>query len=376
MESIINMKKILFLIPSLSHGGAEKVLVNLVNNMDTARFDITVQTIFDVGINKQFLKPHIKYKSCFKKQFKGNSHLFKMFSPAFLYKHLIKDTYDIIVSYLEGPTARIASGCSNKETKLISWIHCTFKSQKEASVGFRSFDEAKKCYNKFNKTICVSKEVMNAFCKQLCFTKDIDVLYNTIETDEIIALSKQEITDVVFDKNTTNIISVGKISPVKGFMRLAHINKRLLDSGISNHIYILGVGEQQEEIQSYINSNRLNNSFTFLGYKENPYKYVANADIYVCSSLSEGFSTSVTEALIVGTAVVTTQCSGMEEMLGANNEYGIITANDEDALFNDIKKIILDKTLLNEYKSMALERGKSFYKDITVTAVEAAFNNL
>ena len=46
--------KILFLIHDLMHGGAEKVLLNLVNNMDHEKFDITVQTLFDVGVNKQF----------------------------------------------------------------------------------------------------------------------------------------------------------------------------------------------------------------------------------------------------------------------------------------------------------------------------------
>ena len=60
------MKKILFLIPNLSVGGAEKVLVNLVNNMDKEKFDITVQVLFAGGVNEKFLKPHIKYKYCYR----------------------------------------------------------------------------------------------------------------------------------------------------------------------------------------------------------------------------------------------------------------------------------------------------------------------
>ena len=47
------MTKVLFLIPNLAHGGAEKVLVNLANNMDKTKFDVTVQTLFDVGVNRQ-----------------------------------------------------------------------------------------------------------------------------------------------------------------------------------------------------------------------------------------------------------------------------------------------------------------------------------
>ena len=106
------MKKILFLIPTLGHGGAEKVLVNhkdvdvlykflvnLVNNMDKRKFNITVQTLFDEGVNKQFLNHDIEYKSCYKKQFRGNSKYLCLFSPKRLFKKFIKEHYDIIVSY-------------------------------------------------------------------------------------------------------------------------------------------------------------------------------------------------------------------------------------------------------------------------------------
>ena len=87
------MKKILFLIPNLSVGGAEKVLVNLVNNMDKEKFDITVQVLFAGGVNEKFLKPHIKYKYCYKKIFRGNSKYFCLFKPETLYKRFIMALY-------------------------------------------------------------------------------------------------------------------------------------------------------------------------------------------------------------------------------------------------------------------------------------------
>lgn len=370
------MKKILFLIPSLAHGGAEKVLVNLVNNLDENKFDITVQTLFDGGVNKQYLKPYIKTKSVFKKTFPANSYILAMFSPKFLYKRIIKEHYDIIVSYLEGPTARIVSGCTDKDTKLVSWIHCKMNTEKAASVGFRNFKEAKICYSKFDYTACVSQWVKNWFVDTFDFKKPIGVLYNTIETDEIIAKSNEPIDDVVFDKDVFNIISVGKIIAVKSFMRLAHIHKKLLDEGIKNHVYILGIGDEQPKIEKYLADNNLTDSFTFLGYNTNPYKYVKACDLYVCSSLSEGFSTSVTESLIVGTPVVTTLCSGMYEMLGENNEYGIVTENNEDALYEGIKKILTTPGMLEDYAAKALERGKEFSTEKTTKAVEDMLLNL
>lgn len=370
------MKKILFMIPTLGQGGAEKVMVNLVNNMDKVKFDITVLTLFDVGVNKQFLKSDITYKYCFKKLIPGNTKLFNLFSPKTLYKHFIKEHYDIIVSYLEGPTARIVSGCTDKNTKLVSWIHCRMQNEKAASVGFRNFYEAKKCYNHFDYTVCVSKWVKDYFTNTFSFHKPIGVLYNTIETDKIIQNSAETITDVEFSKDCFNLCSVGKISAVKGFDRLARIHKKLLDNGIKNHVYIFGIGEEKNKLENYLFENNLKDTFTFMGYNTNPYKYVKNCDLYVCSSHSEGFSTSVTESLIVGTPVVTTLCSGMQEMLGENNEYGIVTQNNEDALYEGIVKILTEDGLLKYYKEKALQRGSFFDKKTTTKAVESLIDNL
>ena len=129
MNEATIMTKVLFLIHDLGEGGAEKVLVNLVNNMDTSQFDITVMTLFDVGVNKQFLSPNIKYRTCFSKMIRGNSHLMKLLSPQQLHRWLIKDEYDIEVAYLEGPCARVISGCQNTKTKLVSWIHIEQKDE-------------------------------------------------------------------------------------------------------------------------------------------------------------------------------------------------------------------------------------------------------
>ena len=370
------MKKFLFLIPTLGHGGAEKVLVNLVNNLDKSKFDVTVQAIFDEGVNKQFLNSDVKYKYTFKKIIRGNVKLFTLFSPQTLYKHFIKEKYDIVVSYLEGITARIASGCTDKDTKLVSWIHCKLDTEKEISLAFRNFEEAKKCYSTYHYTACVSEMVKEYFTNTLSFKKDIGVLYNTIETDEILEKSTEPVDDVQFSKDCINICSVGKIAPVKGFERLASIHKRLTDEKIKTKVYILGIGDEQKNLEKYLKENNLEDTFVFLGYKTNPYKYIKNCDLYVCSSYSEGFSTSVTESLVVGTPVVTTLCSGMQEQLGYNNEYGIVTDNTEEALYQGIKNIITQQGLLQHYKEQAKIRGERFNKAVTVKDVEDMFGRI
>lgn len=370
------MKKILFLIPNLSRGGAEKVLVNLVNNLNPKKYEISVTTLFDVGVNKKALKPHIRYNYVFKKQLRGNSHLFKLFSPRTLFKYCIKEKYDIIVSYLEGPTARIVSGCPDSATKLVSWIHVEMHNTVRASKPFRSAKEAKRCYDRFDMTVFVSETVKKDFTGIFDLRNASCTLYNTNETAQIIKHAEEPVQDVIFDKSAVNICSVGRLVEQKGFMRLASIHKRLIDSNIPNRVYILGVGSEQSKIEDFLKKNSLTDSFIFLGYNENPYKYVKNCDLFVCSSLREGFSTAVTESLIVGTPVVTTLCSGMEEMLGQNNEYGIITENSEDALFEGIKRILTEDGLLHHYKSKAFQRGLAFNTEATAGAVEKMLDSL
>lgn len=369
------MKKVLFLIPSLSQGGAEKVLVNLVNNMDKTKFDITVQVLFAGGVNEQFLSPDIKFKYCYKKTFRGNKHYFKLFSPKYLYKKFIKEHYDIVVSYLEGPTARIVSGCTDN-AKLVSWIHVEQHTQSRLSCSFRSFEEAKRCYNRFDNTVCVSEYVKNDFCSILDFKKPIEVLYNTNETAQIIRQAEEKIDDYKFDKNVKTLVAIGTLKTSKGFDKLIRIHKRLLDDGVLQNVIVLGRGPEKQNLIKLIDECGVKDSFKLLGYNTNPYKYVKNSDLFVCSSIAEGFSTAATEALIVGTPVVTVEVSGMKEMLGENNEYGIVTDNNEDALYKGIKKILTTEGMLEDYAGKALERGKYFSTEKTAKAVEDMFERL
>ena len=370
------MIKILFFIPNLSVGGAEKVLVNLVNNMDKSKFDITVQTLFAGGVNEQFLNKDIKYKYCFKKTFKGNSQILKLFSPKTLFKRFVKEQYDIIVSYLEGPTARIVSGCTDKKTKLVSWIHIEQHTKEVASYAFRSYEEAKACYGIFDKTICVSEYVKNDFLSIFDKIKSIEVLYNTNETKQIIEKSDELIDTDIYNEDEVNICVVGKVSVRKGCDRIVRIQKRLIDEGIKSHIFFLGTGNDEEKVKELAEGYGIGDSVTLLGYQTNPYKYIKNCDLFICASLSEGFSTAATEALIVGTPVVTVEVSGMKEMLGENNEYGIVTDNNEDALYEGIKKMLTTPGMLDDYAKRAEERGKDFSTEKTVKAVEKMFEEL
>lgn len=364
------MKKVLFLIHDLGQGGAEKVLVNLVNNMDDSKFDITVMTLFDIGENRQFLKPKVKYKTWCKKMIPGNSYLMKIFSPQQLHKLIIKEHYDIEVAYLEGPCARVISGCSDPTVKKLSWIHIEQYTAKRAASSFRSISEARMCYQKFDRIICVSQTVKQDFMNILQIPVSHEVLYNTNESDKIIRLSQETVDDVIMKPDELKIVGVGKLLKSKGFHRVLRIVKRLKNQGYPVHFYLLGEGPEHNSLQEYVHKNNLEDSVTFLGYQLNPYKYIVRCDLFVCASFAEGFSTAATESLILGIPICTVEVSGMKEMLGENNEYGVVVENNDEALYHGIKRFFAEPGLLKYYAKQAKIRGKDFGTTKTVKAVE------
>ena len=359
-------KRILFLHFDLKGGGAEKVLVNLVNNLDKDKFDITVKTIFGIGHHIENLAPHIKYQYIFKRQFPGFTYLQKLFSPRFLHRLFIKEKYDIEIAYLETSPTRIISGCPHVDTKKMAWLHITI----DKFPWFRNQREMSKAYHKFDKVVSVSHDVQNAFIKSSGLSDlPFVVQRNVVDSDYIKEQAKEEI-GITLDHSKTNICYIGRLIPAKDPMRLLRALTEIKSCGIDNwHLYFIGTGELKQEIRDYVSANGLEHDVTLLGYQTNPYKFVARMDLYVCSSHAEGYSTAATEALILHIPVFTTDCGGMKEILD-NGKYGLIVPDDDLEFENGLREMLSDSNLLQQYKQLAIERCHFFEKETIVREYE------
>lgn len=362
-------KKIAFLIPTLGNGGAERVLVNLVNNMDRSKYDITVRTIFKAGINSKDILPHIRLVEGSLPQFRGNVPIMKLFPPRLLFKCLFKEEYDIIISYLEGPSARIVSGCDNKQTKTIGWIHCIHKNAGEVYYSFRNTAEAERCYYSFDAMAFVSRKAEAEFLTYFPRLNNTHVIHNVINNEEILSLSNESMDDIEMS-NDINFISVGNLKEVKGYDRLIDVHARLINEGYKHNIYIIGDGDLRESLINKTHDCGVESTFHFVGRRSNPHKYVKRADAYICSSYSEGFSTSVAEAVILGKPVISTDVSGAKEMLGDNNEYGLVVENTSEGLYEGIKSILSNRKLISVYSCKAEKRREFFSMKKNASAVE------
>lgn len=364
------MIKILFFIDGITGGGAEKVLRTLVNNMNQEKFEITVQTLEEVD-PAQYLVPGIRYKAINRCKTAWGRKLFHYWvrlcaELKWLYPLYIRDDYDIEAAYLEcGPT-KIIAGSTNKKAKKLAWVHCDL-----GKKGLRNSEKQQKMYACFNKIVAVSRNVGESFTRQFGCGHDVCVLYNAIdETDILHKAAAFPIHNEVF-----TFVSVGRLAHQKGFDRLLDACALLKKDGAEFQLKILGTGPERENLENQIVRNGLTDTVQLLGFRENPYPYIRSADTVVCSSRYEGLSTAVTESLILGKPIVTTPCSGMDELLG-DNEFGLITEDSTEGIYQGMKKMLEDADLRAHYAQKAADRGGDFSKDKLVAKTEQFFEEL
>jgi len=356
------MKKILFFTNGLYGGGAEKVLQTLLHYIDKSKFEITLYSLRQEKLNNLFPKD-ITYRYIFSSYPEQSSFLRKILvkcknkillwiyyhcSPRIFYKLCIREAYDIEVAFIEGYATRIISGSPNPNSKKTAWVHTNLETNHWTTIAFQNKKEEEEAYAKFYQVISVSQSVQATTEKLF---KDINnniTQYNPIDANNIIQLSSQF---VPFNESLQRIrlVSVGRYVQQKAFHRLVSITARLIIEGYDIELWLVGEGEQRTALEKQIESLNLKDKVFLTGFQNNPYPYIKNADVFVCSSVTEGYSTVVTEALILECPVVTTDCSGMKELL-LNGKCGIITENNEEALYKGIKLFLDSPNIQQQLK--------------------------
>lgn len=362
------MLNILFFIESLSGGGAEKVLLNLVNAMDRTKFAITVQTLYPEETAGR-LVPGIRYRYCYPAKNRTNELRMRLEAALGLtYPLHIRDDYDIEIAYLECGSTKIMAGSTNKNALKLAWVHCDLAKKADNPTAFAR--QTAKYYRKYDKIVCVSDTAQQSFRKLYPDAPDAVTVYNTVD-DVHIRQAAEEYAPSYHD-DTQNLVCVGRLSAEKGVDRLLRVYVRLLRDGLAPHLWVVGDGPERNQLERYVKEHGLNDLVHFEGYQKNPYPYMNGADILVCPSLFEGFSTVITEGLILGKPIVTTNCSGMQELLG-DSEYGLITPNDDEALYQGLRRMLTEPGLLKRYTEKAKMRGRSFRQEALARKTEDSF---
>lgn len=369
------MKNILFFMETVDFGGAETVFTNIIKNINKSKFCIKVVTERDHELFTDEIKAAVPY-DCFIKTERSaardfwNKIVIKLslvLSEKNIRKYFIRGNYDVEVAFCEGYSTKIIGNSGKKNCKKIAWVHTDVIKNPWSEKIFGSAEEEKKCYEKFDAIVCVAETMKESFIKKYGMAEKVHVLYNPLDFESVIKKSAEK-TDFKFGDGMKFVLA-GTFIKIKGFDRFVKVCKRLKDDGELFSALIMGDGEEKENIKKIIAETNLGDTVKILDFQTNPYKYIAHSDVYVCSSYAEGYSTAVSESVALNVPVITTECSGMREIFG-ENECGIICENSEDGLYNAMKKVLNDPSLLKKFSAEEKKRANDFSLKKRMKAIE------
>lgn len=368
------MKRILFVIPSMRIGGAEKSLDNLLNLIDLNEYDISLLMFkpggeflqqIPSGIHILETDPSLFYayncdKNVFSCKAGVRSEILRIFSTGIckilygnrarqkrwtkFYKALLpklNSEYDIAIGYLEGDASYYVIDKVNAKRKIL-WVHSNFdniKKNEDASVYKEYFREADKVVSISDKCVKVLQDNYPDMRNKFVFLPNLTssvVLKNTAKAD----------IDEKFLKDIFNIVSVGRLTEAKGFDMAIDALKILKERKAPVHWWIVGDGELRESLEKQVRNNGVEQYLTFLGSKSNPYPYMNNADLIVQTSRWEGKSVVLDEAKILGKPILATAYATVKDQV-INGKEGVIVEMNAEAIALGIDHLIKDKSTLN-----------------------------
>ena len=362
------MKKILFFIESLVGGGAEKVLTDLVSNLDRKKYKVTVISVTDGGVYEPVVKQTCHYDSflqiedcrkgiwkrlCYKIKYK----LIYALPPWLSYRWIVKEKYDIEIAFVEGFATKLIAASANHSSKKLAWVHTDMEKNPYANASYRNRKAHRAAYEKYDKICCVSQSVKEVFNKMFFDDDRVTVLYNPVDSVEV-QRKGQEAVDLVPD-TTLQMGTIGRLEEQKGFIRLLDCLGRLKEKGYQFGLWIAGEGSQRPQLEELIKQYDLHEQVKLLGFQSNPYKYMEKCDVFVCSSYAEGFSTAATESLILGKPIFTTDCAGMQELFGPEH-CGEIVPNTDEALYTMLENLLSGKWKAADYTDAVVRRSVDF----------------
>lgn len=384
--------KIVFMIINMNIGGTEKALLNMINEIDNTKYDVTILMLEKYGgflnqipkwVNIKYVDEYKNIKNIYnnppiktvkelinkRKIIKGLnialSHLiYKVTNDRSSYfKYILKECkvldeeYDIAVAYA-GPMDFITYFVANKikAKKKIQWIHFDI-----TKIGL-NYNFANKIYSKFDKVFVVSESAKEKVIEKIPSIKDkIEVFYNIVSSNLIEKMSKEE--SFLDEFSGIRILTVGRISNEKGQQLTVPVLDKLKSEGYKVRWYCIGDGNYRSHIENLIKKYNLEDDYILLGSKSNPYPYMKNCDIYVQPSLHEGFCITLAEARCFENPIIATDFTGAREQL-IETGCGVVSDISEEGIYAKIKAILDDSKLNNEIKLNLKKNSVDTIKEI------------
>ena len=323
------MKKLCFIVPALGNGGAEKVALHLLNNLNLEKYDLTLIIVYkNKGDYLKELRKEVKIK------FINVSRIRFGIFPIF--KCLKKNKFDYVMVFSE--EIMIFLGIL-----VVPFIKRTTFINRHLSVfvkennNFLKRWSLKLAYKSYDRVISQSKDMTKSLLEnKLVYKEKITEINNPVNLEIINELSEKN-EKIEFKSNFKNLIAVGRLYHQKGFDILINNMKYLKNDNIK--LFILGEGIERSNLEKIIQENNLEDTVFLLGRKKNPYIYMKNADLFILSSRYEGFPNVLLEANACGCYAICNDCpGGINEIIQENLNGNIIDFKNEELFINTIKR--------------------------------------
>jgi len=313
-------KKIIFYLPNLCGGGAERVTINILNQLNRQKYEIhLVLGVLDgdaISIIPKDIKVHsldstrtiyslLKLRKKIKevKPYAIFSSLYRTHIALYFSTKGLKIRPKLVMRMPSSPKLVFKYNEMGKIFKFLLDL-----SLKKSDLIVAQTPEMKKEINQYH-SVNSSK---------------IEVFINPINKRLIDKSSTDRVE--IFDKDKINVLASGRLSVEKGYDILLKAFSKVVRQNNRYRLYIIGAdsGGEMGRYQTIIDELSLENFVYFLGFQDNPYKYYKHCDLFVLSSRREGLPNTVLENLYLEKPIVATRCVPFLEKLIKNGENGFL----------------------------------------------------
>jgi len=325
----VKRKKILMIVPSLAHGGAERVVANLSLYL-VEKYDITF--LLDYHCAEYEYRGDIEYVSSETQELRGLGQLLlyiKKYKILKQYKRSGKFSYYISHSQI----SNILNVCSKRKGSIsIIVIHSNIFREREKNVIDRIEDVLiRRLYPKADGVVCVSREEKTEIIKRFRITPQKVVhIWNGSNIEKIEAMSKEQVNyeqKKWFSSNEYVFVNMGRYVNEKGQWHLirafAEVKKRYSKA----KLLLLGEGYLRGYLSQIIDELGMSDNVILCGNQSNPFSVIARSNAFVFSSISEACPCALQEAMCCGVPCISTDC-----LYGARELFDIDYAPSDEAV--------------------------------------------
>lgn len=361
--------KIAIFLMDLGGGGAERVMINLARGFVDLGLEVELVLVKAEGPYLSQLHPNIKVVTL------NCSRLISSLPALITYLKTVRPS--VLMSALEDTNlvALWARKLANVPTQVIVTVHNNLSRESQNATQLKrklTPQLVKLFYPWADQIVAVSRGVAQDLIKIGLPRQKVHAIYNPIITADLQEKLKETLEHPWFlPEQPPVIIGVGRLTKQKDFATLikafAQVKKQK-----SSRLLLLGDGEERSTLENLVQSLDLTQDVQFMNFVANPYIYMAKASVLVLSSDWEGFGNVLVEAMISGTAVVSTDCeSGPAEIL-ANGKFGRLV---KVGNVEEMAKAILE-TLANPPKiEMLKERANEFTLEKSIAGYQLLLKN-